>query len=113
MFNAGFNIFRFGIKVVGIASDGDTRLLSTMKTWTSFDLSPSELSLTTNILNQKTYLVQDTIHIGTKLRNRILNSSILLHIGSKIVTTVNLKTFLKTVPKEIHGLVFFGYNTRR
>lgn len=104
-----FNIFRFGINVVGISSDGDTRLLSTMKTWTSFDLKPSTSATptlaTTNSLNQKPYSVQDTIHIGTKLRNRILNSSIVLHIGTKIVSTVHIKILLKMVSKEVHGLV--------
>lgn len=96
-------MFRFRINVVGISSDGDGRLLSTMKTWTSFDLSTSTIGA--NFLNQKLYVVQDTIHIGTKLRNRILNSSILLHIGNKTVSTINLKALLKTVAKEVHGLV--------
>lgn len=103
------NIFRFGINVVGISSDGDPRLLSTMKSWTSFDskpsTTPSTSAITTNSMNQKPYLIQDTIHIGTKLRNRILNSSIVLHIGTKIVSTVHIKTLLKTVTKEVHGLV--------
>lgn len=100
-----FNIFRLGIDVVGISSDGDARLLSAMKSWSSFDLKPSNLATAANALNQKPCLVQDTIHIGTKLRNRILNSSIVLHIGMKIVSTVHIKALLKTVAKEVHGLV--------
>lgn len=106
-----FKNFRFGINVVGISSDGDPRLLSVMKTSTSFDLKPSTLSSTsakitnTSSESQKPCLVQDTLHIGTKIRNRILNASIVIHIGTKIVSTVHIKTLLKTVPKEVHGLV--------
>lgn len=100
-----FDIFRFGINVVGISSDGDPRLVSTMKTWTSFDLQPSTSATITNNLNPMPCLVQDTIHIGTKFRNRILNSSIVLHIGTKIVSTVHIKTLLKTVAKDVHGLI--------
>lgn len=49
--------------------------------------------------------VQDPIHIGTKLRNRFLNSSLELRIGDCIVTTAHIKMLIDSVPKEIHGLV--------
>lgn len=82
-----------------------------MKAWTSFDLKPSFFSTSINPIsnqatnNLKPCSVQDTIHIGTKFRNRMLNSSIVLHIGTKIVSTVHIKTLLKIVKKEVHGLV--------
>lgn len=49
--------------------------------------------------------VQDTIHLATKLRNRYLNTSILLQMGNMIVTIGHLKMLLAEVPKEKHGLV--------
>lgn len=48
--------------------------------------------------------VQDSVHIGTKLRNRLLNSSLILQIGNRKATTVHLKNLIRNVPKEIHGL---------
>lgn len=48
----------------------------------------------------------DTIHIGTKLRNRLLKELIVLAMGQKIVSISHLKVLLKTVSKNIHGLVW-------
>lgn len=97
-----FNFFRFGINVVGISSDGDSRLLSIMKTLTSFDLKIANL---TEFVKQMPYSIQDMIHIGTKLRNRLLNSSIIMCIGIHIVSILHIKILLDTVAKEVHGLV--------
>lgn len=93
--------FRYGITVIGISSDGDNRLVSAMKELTSFDLN----QITTAQPNLKPNYIQDTIHIGTKLRNRMLNSSIVLYMGNKVVSVVHIKSLLELVPKEIHGLV--------
>lgn len=49
--------------------------------------------------------IQDTVHIGTKLRNRLLKAGILLAMGSKIVSVTHIKMLLNSVSKEIHGLV--------
>lgn len=49
--------------------------------------------------------VQDIIHIGTKLRNRLLNSSVVLRIGDEVVSALHLKMLIDSVSKEIHGLV--------
>lgn len=49
--------------------------------------------------------IQDTIHIGTKLRNRLLKPSIVLPMGNKQVSVTHLKLLLKNVSKNIHGLV--------
>lgn len=89
--------------MLGISSDGDERLLSAMKSRTRFDLTTS-----TN-LSQLSILwpinVQDTIHIATKLRNRHLNTSILLQMGNMVVTAAHIRMMLSLVPKEYHGLV--------
>lgn len=48
---------------------------------------------------------QDTIHIGTKLRNRLLKSDLLLPMGNSLVSISHLKMLLKSVPKSVHLLV--------
>lgn len=49
--------------------------------------------------------IQDSIHIATKLRNRLLKLSIMLPIGDKLVSIAHIKMLLDMVDKEIHGLV--------
>lgn len=48
--------------------------------------------------------VQDHIHIGTKLRNRLLKPSIELPMGYKIVSISYLKILINEIQKDIHGL---------
>lgn len=89
--------------MIGISADGDNRLLSAMKARTKFNLIP-DIDMIKRF-DAESICVQDTTHIGTKFRNRLLNTSILLQIGSKIVTTLHIKTLLDTVEKDVHGLV--------
>lgn len=49
--------------------------------------------------------IQDTIHIGTKLRNRLLKPSVMLPMGNTLVSVAHIKLLLNSVSKEIHGLV--------
>lgn len=51
--------------------------------------------------------IQDPIHIGTKLRNRLLKASICLPFGIKAISITHLKQLLTLVPKDKHGLVMF------
>lgn len=55
--------------------------------------------------NSITY-TQDTVHLGAKLRNRLLKPSIVLPFGNKQVTVAHLKILIKTVPKNVHGLIY-------
>lgn len=50
--------------------------------------------------------MQDVTHIGTKLRNRLLNLLIALVIGNKVSSVAHLKMLINSVPKSIHGLVY-------
>lgn len=78
------------IRLIGISSDGDHRLLA---------------SMIHQIEHQCEYkFVQDTIHIGTKLRNRLLKSSIVLPLGNSQISFAHLKILIKNVPKSTHGL---------
>lgn len=60
-----------------------------------------------NNLNREQYtsFIQDPVHIGTKLRNRLLKASVLLPMGKGQVTVSHLKILISMVKKEIHGLV--------
>lgn len=55
--------------------------------------------------------IQDTIHLGTKLRNRLLKASILLPMGCKQVSIAHLKILLNEVGKDVHGLVWSDIST--
>lgn len=98
--------------MVGHSSDGDTRLLQAMKCRASFDFVP-HIDVLKNIKDQSfnSICVQDSTHIGTKLRNRLLNSSITLRIGDKVATPVHIKLLLDNVSKEVHGLVYHDIYT--
>lgn len=48
---------------------------------------------------------QDSTHIGTKLRNRLLKPSISLPFGRKAISVSHLKNLLSAAPYDIHGLV--------
>lgn len=94
---------RYGVEVVGIAADGDQRLLSAMKARMKLGITPE------NVLSWSDYFlicVQDTIHIGTKMRNRLLNTAIVLYMGDQVVTIVHIKMLLQQTSKEIHGLIY-------
>lgn len=99
------NIFftRHNINLLGIASDADARLLSSMK----FCTQPLLSSSIEEILNgghQISYL-QDIFHLLTKLRNRLLKQYVNLPMGSSQVSVAHLKVLINTVDKSVHGLV--------
>lgn len=94
---------RHGIEVIGTSSDGDPRLLGAMKNQVNFDMFPDIDRI--KRFNQRLICVQDPEHLGTKLRNKILNSSLLLQIGSGVASVYHIKMLLDTLPKEVHGLV--------
>lgn len=79
---------KFRITVAGTSSDGDPRLLSAMCHNLLFD----------NEIN----VVQDSVHIGTKIRNRI-NNVVELPMGKHKVSVRDLKKLLQK-DKTIHGL---------
>lgn len=76
-----------------------------MKLITNFNFDPlgEEDYLLLDIQNVK-LCVQDSIHIGTKLRNLLLKPSTLLPFGDKAVSLTHLKLLVSKVPKDIHGL---------
>lgn len=97
-----------GIKVINFASDSDPRYNGAMKDlmlnhltdessqfpdWFQFDCTTAD------------YLpMQDNPHVGTKLRNRILNEKSDLTFGTYTISTEHLLTLIRTVSRDKHGL---------
>lgn len=107
--NVLFN--RYNIKVEGISSDADARLLSSMKVQTSAMLqsNPVDLINESESTSGITF-IQDIEHLKTKIRNRMLKSSISLPMGKEQVSVAHLKVLISTTPKEVHGLVQHDIN---
>lgn len=92
-------LFRFGIDVEGFSGDGDARILSTMLRCTELNCHPAQMK------QQKFGNLEDTVHVGTKLRNRLLVASIHLPLGHTVISLSHLQLLINNVSKEIHGLV--------
>lgn len=98
-----------GIHVVTFASDSDPKFNSTMKYHINLgqNLSGNDIDFpqwfNAELCYSSNYLpIQDTIHIGTKMRNRILNRT--LKMGSNVVSVEHLSKLLTSFSKEKHGL---------
>lgn len=97
--------YRNGIEVMGISADGDNRLLSSMIHNSKLIFS-IESDQWFNDQNRSICYIQDVVHNGLKLRNRLLKPSVLLKIGEKIASLSHLKILLNRVPKDEHGLTY-------
>lgn len=53
---------------------------------------------------QHVFCVQDIVHIGVKLKSRLLKPSIILPLGRYIVTSSHFNMLVKTLSKAKHGL---------
>lgn len=101
IFGREFNFkcnFRHGITILGFSGDGDYRLLGSMR----HNLKNNSLSID----NELNCTLQDVVHIGTKLRNRLLNDLVALVVGTKVANVTHLKVLLNLVSKDCHGLVY-------
>jgi hypothetical protein len=92
-----------GIEMVGVSSDGDSRLLKAMRKKSELPTVHTPESQLPCAWFQWFFAkfrpdflcIQDTVHIGGKMRNKLLNSKPLL-IG-KYVRLLNLKRILKKI----------------
>lgn len=92
------HILRVNIDVAGISTDGDSRCLMAMRSEMSSKMD--QLFVQIDIC-----YIQDIIHVGTKLRNRLLKLGIVLPMGCKQISVTHLKMLIQNVAKEKHGLV--------
>lgn len=86
--------------MIGFSADGDNRLLSSMRHISNVDNQWFGDS------NRNICFMQDIVHIGTKLRNRLLKPSVLMKIGKKVASVSHLKILLNQVSKDEHGLTY-------
>lgn len=91
--------------MLGISSDGVSRLSRSMKIQTNFEINPFLQDEYTKFPNSEVSYSQDHTHIGTKLRNRLTKPSILLPLGNRQISVAHLKMLVLNVPKDIHGIV--------
>lgn len=97
---------RYGIQVAGVSTDGDIRGLTSMKhTLKSMMGSPKTDVLLDLTNEQDCSVVQDSIHIATKSRNRMLRPSVAMPMGQKQVSVSHLKILIASISKDVHGLV--------
>lgn len=96
-----------GIEILGFSSDGDTRLLKCMRLNSQLPVSSEDKcdwKWFAGSLNPKNICIQDTVHIGTKLRTRFIKPSILLPFGKYIISSSHLKYLIDNVSKDQHLL---------
>jgi len=106
-----------GIHILGFSSDADTRILKAMeiscneqisldsdsnqieknsndRSWTWYHMGQN------NSFNEGQICIQDSIHIATKLRTRLLNRKITLIIGKHVATVEHLYTLISEKNKR-------------
>ena len=99
-----------GIDIVGISSDGDTRLLKcmiykTIATTCSWDWFQS-------LMDPEMIFVQDHVHIGAKLKTRLLRPSGVLPFGKyHVASRGHLAELISTISKDHHELTSSFLNT--
>ena len=112
------------ITVLSFGSDGDSRLMKSMKVSASFRTPqpepltvhlppasllhapaiPSDWSEWYHIKPNGICYVQDTVHIATKLKSRLLKPHIVLPMGKFFVNSSHLHAVKLTFQKDKHGL---------
>lgn len=95
-----------GVKIIGVSSDGDSRLLKAMRHTNklpcieNYKLPEKWIDFFVADFDSEISCIQDPTHIGTKLRNRILNNKILLLLGDEIVSINHLTILVQQEPKK-------------
>ena len=94
---------KYNISVLGYSSDGDTRLMKAMRL-TTFLGHKSNLWEWFHVSLEGKNCVQDTVHIGTKLRVRFLKIDQPLQMGKYIATPEHLRDIIQNHSKSLHFL---------
>ncbi|CAH1114817.1 unnamed protein product [Psylliodes chrysocephalus] len=106
---------QFGITILGYSSDGDSRLLRSMRINTSLPLDEIEKRRQTvfpknwtwfcmDIKRENPCFFQDTVHIATKLKTRLFNPKVSMHIGNFVATIDHILYLVKNFSKDQHLL---------
>lgn len=97
-----------GTTILGFSSDGDTRLLKSMNIKTFSNHVTKENPENSTL--QEMY-VQDTVHIGTKLRTRLLKPGIVLPMGKYNASVSHLFQITEQFSKDKHQLTNTDLNS--
>lgn len=98
-----------GILIDNISTDGDSKALLAMKILSKIgqsDKSYFDSEWYSCGSYVETTFIQDTVHILTKLRNRLLTCSRIFPIGFWVVSMSHLKYLIENVSKDKHLLSF-------
>lgn len=94
------------IEVISISTDSDPKFNGTMRKMLNFKTNSTHSTDFPNWFNvdmlNNMIPVQDTIHIGTKLRNRLLNSNLMF--GKHTISVKHLTELVDRFPKCAHRL---------
>ncbi|KAJ1530217.1 hypothetical protein ONE63_005144 [Megalurothrips usitatus] len=97
-----------GITIRGFSADAAPSLLKAMRLL-AFKRNPELPNFMRQWFYQdalpETHFIQDTIHILTKLKTRMLAPSILLPVGQYVISPTFLQCLIETVDKLEHGIV--------
>ena len=108
------------IKVVNFSSDGDSRLLKAMLIMLSLQkessfnpntILPSEIELPCEWTEWFKLprlplfsVVQDTVHLGIKLKARLMKPRTILPMGTYVASATDLRIIFESFGKEVHNL---------
>ena len=107
------------IQVINFSSDGDSRLLKAMLIMLSLQKEPSfDPSTVTSDIKLSSQWVdwfilprlslfsvsQDTVHLGVKLKARLMKPGILLPLGVYVAAAADLKMIFEHYGKEVHNI---------
>ena len=107
------------IQVINFSSDGDSRLLKAMLIMLSLQKEPtfdaitltSEIKLPSQWVNwfilprlSLFSVSQDTVHLGVKLKARLMKPGVLLPLGVYVASAADLKMIFEHYGKEVHNI---------
>lgn len=100
-----------GIQIAGISSDGDPRLLKAMKITSKLGTIYNEdWPWYQSDINPELICIQDTVHIGTKLRTKFIKPTSSLKIGNFLISVAHIRHVIENISKDNHLLTASDIN---
>ncbi|GAB0097926.1 hypothetical protein DMENIID0001_136110 [Sergentomyia squamirostris] len=102
------------IEVLGVSTDGDLKYLRTMRMLMNLPMLSENgmFDWFHGKLDSLIHYVQDSVHIGAKLKTRLLNTDNKLQLGSTVIDPKILQILVETVPKDQHFLNSSDLNSK-
>lgn len=93
---------KHGIEIVCNSTDGDTRCLSAMCSLVFTKQNSNDWFFSRSL--SQVVQIQDSIHIGTKLKSRLLSPSMILPMGKYTANRGHLVELVRIASKDLHCL---------